>query len=212
MRLNLLKRNKIQLDPRTEAELARKMGKQVTQEKALFLLIFSALACLVPMLLGLRLWDSIPEFIETGLVRANDEPDPMPRWALVFVVPGLFFLLDVINHWQLHRFQRLNRMPPRHTLLLGRWGFPLIGLLVCAWFIPTTAGRTDLASYLLLLWAVGWAIMAAGGMLWDCPADSKLQLMLPASMTFGSGNRIASITLLIVGFALVLGPVLLLSV
>ena len=31
-------------------------------------MIFSALACLVPMLLGLRLWDSIPEFIETGLI------------------------------------------------------------------------------------------------------------------------------------------------
>ena len=212
MRLNLLKRNKNKLDPRTEAELARKMGKQVTREKALFLLIFSALACLVPILLGLRLWDSIPEFIETGLVRANDEPDPMPRWALVFVVPGLFFLLDVINHWQLRRFQRLNRMPPRHTLLLGRWGFPLVVLLACAWFIPSAAGRTDLSNYLIPLWALGWAVMMLGGTLWDCPQDSRLRMVFPISMTCGSGNRVASIALMIVGLALLLGSTLLLSV
>jgi hypothetical protein len=208
MRLNIFKRNKIQLDPKAEAQLAKEVGRHVTTQKAWLMLIFSVLACLVPILLGLRLWDSIPELIETGLVKANGEPDPMPRWALVYILPGLFCLLNAINHQQMRRFQRLSRVPPKHTLLLGRWGFPLFGLLLCAWFIPAAAGRKDIAESLMLLWTLGWALMLLGSSLWDCPPDSKLNTLLPAGLTSGTGSRIASVAALVVGLAILLGTTL----
>ena len=202
MRYNIFKKNKIQLDPQTEAELARELGRHVSTQKAWLTLAFSVLACLVPILLGLRLWDSIPELVETGLVKANGEADPMPRWVLVYILPGLFCLLDIINHQQLYRFQRLGRIPPQHTLLVGRWGFPLLGLLFCAGFIPAAAGRNELIVPLILVWVLGWALMLFGASLWECPPASKLRLVFPTGITDGSSARAISLAALAAGLAI----------
>ena len=210
MYYNPFKKKKAVLDPRTEAEVARSIGRQVSVQKAWLLLVFTVLACLVPILLGLRLWDSIPEMVETGLVKADGTADNMPRWALVFVLPGLFCVLNVINHQQLRRFQRKERIPPRHTLLLGRFGFPLLGLLFSAGFIPAGAGRMDMTGLLMVIWALGWAMMLLGGTLWECPPDSRVRTVLPPGLTDGAGGRTASVALLAAGLAvLVIAAILL---
>ena len=165
---------------RLEADLSDVLGRHVSERKGQLLLFFTALVCMIPTALGLRLWNSIPAIIETGLVGPGGEDDSLPRWALVFLIPGLFCLLNVINHLQLRRFQTLRRVPPRHTRLLGRWGFPLVDLLLCAWMIPASAARRELTGPTAALWVLGWAVMVLGGALWDCPQDSRLALPFPA--------------------------------
>lgn len=202
------KKQKLSLDPQQEADAAQMLGLHVSESKAWLLLACTALACLVPTALGLRLWNSIPELVETGLVNADGSDDSLPRWAAVYLVPGLFCLLNVINHLQLRRFQMRGKVPPRHTRLLGRWGFPLVGLLFCAWLLPAAAGRTELTGTLMLFWTVGWAVMLLGGSLWDCPPDSRLGLLLPVSLAGGAARRTASVAALTAGLALLLGAAL----
>ena len=159
-----------------EKQSAAVLGRHVSEEKGTLLLVFTALACLAPVALGLRLWNDIPLIVETGLIGLNGEDDSMPRWAFVFLLPGLFCALDIINHVQLRRFQQREKVPPRYTRLMGRWGFPIVGLALCAWAIPSGAGQGVLAGTLLPLWGVGLLLMFAGGHFIDCPRDARFTL------------------------------------
>ncbi len=159
-----------------ERRSAAILGHHVSAEKGTALLAYTALACLAPAALGLRFWQEIPLVVQTGLVGLNGQDDSLPRWALVFLLPGLFFTLDVINHIQLRRFQRMEKVPPRYTRLMGRWGFPLVGLALCAWAIPGGAGRRELTAALLPLWGAGLLMMAVGGHFLDCPREARFTL------------------------------------
>ncbi len=159
-----------------EKKSAAILGRHVSAAKGTLLLAFTTLACLTPAALGLRLWQDIPLYVETGFVDASGQNDPLPRWGLVFLLPGLFLLLNLINHFQLRRYQKLEKVPPRHMRLMGRWGFPLVELPLCAWAIPAGAGRTELTGTLLPLWLAGLALMAAGGHFWDCPRAARFTL------------------------------------
>ena len=159
-----------------ERRSAAILGHHVSAEKGTALLAYTALACLAPAALGLRLWREIPLVVQTGLVGLNGQDDSLPRWALVVLLPGFFLLLDVINHVQLRRFQRMEKVPPRQTRLMGRWGFPLVALLLCAWAIPAGAGRPDVTLTLLPLGGAGLLVMIAGGHFLDCPRDARFSL------------------------------------
>lgn len=159
-----------------ERQSAAILGHHVSEEKGTLLFVFTALACLAPCALGVRLWNSIPAVVETGLTGLSGEDDSLPRWALVFLLPGFFLALDLINHAQLRRFQHLEKVPPRHMRLMGRWGFPLVGLALCAWAIPSGAGLPAMAGTMLALWGVGLALMAAGGHFYECPRDARFSL------------------------------------
>ncbi len=195
-----------------EQKSAALLGQHVSAEKGSVLLVYTALACLAPMALGLRLWQDIPTVVETGLVGLNGQDDSMPRWALVFLLPGLFLALDVINHVQLRRFQRMEKVPPRYTRLMGRWGFPLAGLLLCAWAIPSGAGRSELIGALLPLWLAGLALMVAGGQLLECRRGARFSLAgLPGMddpASWRAVHRLAGFSCLTGGAAILLDAAL----
>ncbi len=159
-----------------EKRSAAVLGHHVSEEKGSILLAYTALAGLAPAALGFRLWQDIPLVVQTGLAGPGGQDDSLPRWALVFLLPGIFLALNVINHLQLRRFQRMETVPPRHMRLMGRWGFPLVGLALCAWAIPSGAGRAALTGTLLLLWLAGLALMYAGGYFLDCPRGARFTL------------------------------------
>lgn len=172
--------SKKQTQTREQRELEKAsaaiLGHHVSEEKGSILLAYTVLACIVPMALGLRLWRDIPLVVETGLAGPGGQDDSLPRWALVFLLPGIFLALNVINHLQLRRFQRMETVPPRHMRLMGRWGFPLVELLLCAWAIPAGAGQAALTGTLLPLWLAGLALQFAGGCLLDCPRGARFTL------------------------------------
>ena len=177
-------RKKPKLDRKTERAVAAQLGKHVPPEAGIILLAFTTAACAAPVLLGLRLWNEIPLAMETGLVNFSGEPDLLPRWALVFLVPGLFLALNAINHLQLRKFQRQEKVPPRHTLFMGRWGFPIIGLAVCSWLIPNAAGRENMIIPADAAWLLGLGVMFYGGKLLveNRPMKNTALLILSAGL------------------------------
>lgn len=160
-----------------EKEAARHFGHHVSGEKALCAVIVSTLCCALPMLLGLRLWERIPAIVETGLVGPSGTDDSMPRAVLVFGVPGLGCVLNLIEHAQLWLHQRREKIPPVPIRVLGRWSIAPISLLLSSLWILRAAGESMSAGFLLSC-ALGLLLMLLGGHLFDCPRDSALAFRL----------------------------------
>lgn len=178
------KKNKIQIDRETEIQGAKMFGKHVSEQKGRLLLLVTLIACALPMILGVRLWDQIPEIVETGLIGTNGEDDSLPRWAVVFAIPGLMCLLDLICHMQLRRYQKRMTIPPAKFRLLGRWGFPVISVLFCTGFIRECAGLASVPLTSVTPCVLGLVLMMLGAHLYECPEDSKLSL----NFSFLAGN------------------------
>lgn len=168
------KQNKA-VSPQAEAEAARLFGKHVSKTKGRLLLAVTLVCCALPVILGLRLWTEIPEIVETGLIGAGGQDDSLPRWAVVFVLPGLMCLLDFLAHYQLLANQRRMTMPKPYVRLVGRWGFPIISVLFCGGMMLQSAGRAwDLP--FVAPCVLGLVLLLLGSHLWDCPRDARVSL------------------------------------
>lgn len=173
---NKKKKNAIQLDRETEIQGAKMFGKHVSKEKGRLLLIMTLLACAAPVLLGLRLWNQIPEIYETGLIGANGEDDSLPRWAIVYVIPGLLCLLNFLCHNQLRMSQIKMVIPKAHFRLVGRWGFPIISVLFAGGLIREAAGLQAMAMTYLSPCILGLCLMMLGAHMYECKEDALISL------------------------------------
>lgn len=169
------KKKKTGMTPEVEAQAAKMFGKHVTSQKALVLLIVTLLACAMPIQLGLRFWEQIPEIVETGLIGANGQDDSLPRWAVVFAIPGLMCLLNLICHGQLWVNQKRMKLPPTQVRFVGRWGFPVISLLFCSGMMFETAGM-GLRLQFYTPCVLGLVLMLLGGHVWDCAPNTRVAL------------------------------------
>ena len=132
-------------------------GKHLSPEKQRALLIVTLTACALPMILGVRMWDRIPEIVETGLIGPGGQDDSLPRWAVALLLPGLMCLLEAVAQ------------------LMGRWGFPTISLLFCSGAILETSGQwLSLNFYTPCI--LGLVLMLLGSHMFDCTEDAKLAL------------------------------------
>lgn len=166
------------LDPasrQAEMEGARLFGKHVSKTKGRLLLAVTLVCCALPVGLGLRLWEEIPEIVETGLIGMDGRDDSLPRAAVVFALPGLMCVLDLLAHYQLMANQKRMTVPKAHVRLVGRWGFPIISVLFCGGMILQSAGRAwDLP--FVAPCVLGLLLLLLGSHMWDCPRDSRVSL------------------------------------
>ena len=166
------------LDPasrQAEMEGARLFGQHVSKTKGRLLLAVTLVCCALPVNLGLRLWEEIPEIVETGLIGMDGKDDSLPRWAVVFALPGLMCVLDLLAHYQLLVNQKRMTVPKAHVRLVGRWGFPVISVLFCGGMMLQSAGRAwDLPFAAPCV--LGLLLLLLGSHMWDCPRDSRVSL------------------------------------
>ena len=158
-----------------EIESARMFGKHVAKEKAILLFVVTMIACAMPMQLGVRLWDKIPEIVETGLIGMDGKDDSLPRAAVVFLVPGLMCLLNLICHGQLWFNQKRMTLPNTPVRVIGRWGFPIISVLFCSGLMLESAGG-GLSLLFLTPCVLGLVLLLLGGHVWDCPRSTRIAL------------------------------------
>ena len=156
-----------------EREASRYFGKHVSPEKAAVLLAATLLTCAAPILLGLRLWDRIPAVVETGLIGPGGKDDSLPRAVLVFGIPGLMCVLNLICHGQLWLHQKAGKIPPTSIRLLGRWSIPVISVLLSSfWILRAAAEQADPPFFLPCILAL--VLQLIGSHLFDCSMESRL--------------------------------------
>ena len=171
------KRSPNAMQKQMEAEAARALGKHVSRQKGRILLAVTLAACALPALLGLRLWDQIPEIVPTGLTGPDGKDDSLPRVVVVFGMPGLMCLLDVIAHFQLLFNQKHMTMPSRPVRLVGRMGFPVISVLFCSGLMLQAAGCC--CFWERICWTVRRTPAFRCGFWWDRAAAGKLSTIWP---------------------------------
>lgn len=195
-----------------EAEGAKIFGKHVSKEKGLGLLVASLLACALPMVLGARMWDLIPEIVPSGLIGADGKDDSLPRWMVAFGLPGLMCLLDLIAHVQLLINQKRMTLPKPAVRLVGRWGFPIISVIFCSGMIMQSVGEQALTLPFVTPCVLGLALMMLGAHMWDCPKDAKLALHFSGcennDAAWKSLHRFTGLLWLAVGLLVIAGVML----
>lgn len=189
-----------------EAQAAALVGKHVSREKQRVLLVVTLIACALPLLLGVRLWDRIPELVHTGLIGTDGSDDSISRGMVVFGLPGLMCLLDGIAHFTLRMNQKRMTIPPAYSRLVGRWGFPIVSVVFCSGMILQAAGE-DLTLTFLTPCVIGLVLLFLGAHMWDCKKDSKLALRLTATQSseavWKSVHRFAGWLWMAVGLAVI---------
>ncbi len=158
-----------------EMEGARLFGKHVSRTKGRLLLAVTLVCCALPVILGLRLWPEIPDIVETGLIGMDGKDDSLPRWAVVYALPGLMCVLDLLAHYQLLVSQKRMTMPKPYVRLVGRWGFPIISVLFCGGMMLQSAGRAWDLPYVAPC-VLGLLLLLLASHMWDCTPDSHVSL------------------------------------
>lgn len=156
------KKKKASLSREDEITGAKLFGKHASPEKRRALLIVTLAACALPMLLGLRLWDKIPEVVETGLIGPDGMDDSLPRWMVALGMPAFMCLMDTIAHAQLHFNQKRMTIPSSPVRLVGRWGFPILSVIFCSGLILSVRRTESAAAVLCHSLCAGTFAVAAG--------------------------------------------------
>jgi hypothetical protein len=195
-----------------EAKLAAKLlGRQISEEKQRVLLCVTLLACALPMVLGARLWNDIPAIVHTGLIGTDGTDDSIPRVMVAYGLPGLMCLLDLIAHFMLRFNQKRQTIPPRASRLIGRWGFPIISVVLCSGMILESTG-TNLSLPFVTPCVLGLVLMLLGSHVWDCKEDAKIALRTADTkdnpILFKAVNRFAGWVWMLVGLAVIAGVML----
>ncbi len=141
-------------------------GKHAPLDKIFLLFPVTVIICLLPSCIGIRLWDKIPEVVTTGIVNARGEDDSMPRAILVYGLPVLVCLINIICHVQLFLHQRWKTLPPGFVSLVGRLGMPCVSVFAIASFILLGAGISPGGAHLAIC-AAGMLLVACGSQILD---------------------------------------------
>lgn len=188
-----------------ERQASRYFGRHVSFPKALAELLAATLCCVSPMLLGLRLWAAIPPIVPTGLLSAEGLDDSMPRAVLVFGVPGLFAVLDLICHGQLWLHQKAQKLPPLSVRLLGRWALPVLAVLLCPLWLLHAAGEAATGTFYLPC-ALALLLLLLGARLFDCARESRFAFRLKGieykEAAWRKTHRLASLAWMAAGLLL----------
>ena len=152
------------------AEIARSTPAPGT-EKERILLAVTVAACILPLIVGLRLWGQIPEHVSSGMTSEPDEA--IPRYVACIVFPLVMGLLQLLAHSTLrYNNRQAGAMPATFRLAVAHWGFPVISVIFVSGYILQCAGQ-ELTSIFLLGTLVGLGMLVMGSVLWDCKKDSR---------------------------------------
>ncbi len=181
------------------------LGKHLSPQKERALLIFTMVTTASPLLLGALWWHRIPETVVTGLRNFRGEDDSLPRFVVAFGMAGLFCLLEAIAHMQLRRCQQAMVLPPGPIRFFGRWGVPVLSVLLSSALIHYGAGAEVLPRTFLVPCLIALALQLLGSHMLDCPREALIALRLSPcqrDQAWKALHRFAGLCWLSVGAAL----------
>lgn len=105
-------------------------------------LIITSIVCLLPILLGLALWDKLPEAVAIHFDINNNPDNFAPKWFAVFGMPVIMSLLQIfcccVNDMNAHKYSE-NKKFERAS----KWIIPVLSVVL---YIVT------------VFYALGWSI------------------------------------------------------
>lgn len=140
-------------------------------------LIFTSIILLLPMAIGLLLWDKLPEQVPMHWNAVGEVDGWGSKSMLVFVMP--LFLLGL--HWLgvlVTSFDKKSAVINGKPLQLALWVCPFISLLVHALVYTTILGY-DLTVEIIMPLAMGLMFMVIGNLLPKCKRNRSIGIKVP---------------------------------
>lgn len=97
-------------------------------------LILSTLLCLLPILLGLALYEQLPERIPIHFDFAGDPDNDAPKLVAILGLPVFMAVINLICHWAMNHEKKAMAASPAVLLAVTGWIIPIL----CNILMPIT--------------------------------------------------------------------------
>lgn len=166
----------------------------------------SVIVCALPLLLGVFLYNKIPDTVATHF-NMNFKPDGYsPKWQAVFMIPSIMMLMNVFVWFMLEA-------DPKKTAINGkiksisRWIIPVIScLLQSAIILYAVDEKVNLVRYTPLL--IGLLMIVIGNYMPKCKQNYTMGIRLPWTLAseenWSRTHRLAGKLFIIAGFIMTL--------
>lgn len=140
------------------------------------LLILTSLIILLPMAVGILLWDSLPEVMPTHW-GANGQPNGWSsRPVAVFGMPLVLLVLHWVCMWVTDR-DRKNKGQSEKVMILVMWLVPLVSLLGCSSTYAAALGR-DVPTVSIATLFLGVVLIIVGNYLPKCKQNRAIGIKI----------------------------------
>lgn len=165
-------------------------------------LILTTLLCLLPILLGLALYDRLPEQIAVHWNSAGEPDSYFPKLAAVLGLPGLFAGISLFVNFTLSRDPKAQR---QSVVLrnIGLWFIPFLSLLLVPITLFIAMGvQIPIGTIVPLL--LGLLLVVTGNYLPKCRQNYTVGIKLPWTLhseeNWNRTHRMAGILWIAGGF------------
>ena len=167
-------------------------------------LLVTTLLCLLPIVLGLMLYDKLPDQIAVHFNSAGTPDNYLPKAAAVFGLPLVFAFINAYTHFRLDRDPRNENASPR-LKQLTKWALPLISLVAMPVTMFLSMG-VAIPLGVIIQTLVGLVVVVCGNYLPKCRQNYTVGIKLPWTLNdaenWNKTHRLAGMVWVICGLLL----------
>ncbi len=171
-------------------------------------LILSTAALLLPVVIGLALWNSLPDVIATHFDFNNVPNGWSPKWVVVFGIPGFLIVIHLLCLWATLRVGGEKKGVPVALLC---WVVPVISL-VTEGMVYANALEIAVDIGLAVCLMMGVVFVALGNWLPKCRVNNVFGVRVPWTMNdpdiWARTHRVAGICMVVCGLGIITGVLL----
>ena len=140
-------------------------------------MILTCIVCLIPIVVGLFLYPSLPETVVTHWNAAGEPDGWSSRAVAVFVLPGAILLLNLLFPFLLKMDPKYNNISDKIKCLV-QWSIPLIGLF-CSGITLASALGVDMKIRLIAPMFMGVLFIILGNFMPKMAQSYTVGIRLP---------------------------------
>lgn len=140
-------------------------------------LIFTSVVTLFPILIGLLLWNQLPEQLATHFNSAGQPDDYSPKFFAVVGLPIILLVIQWLVIAAVSADPKKSNISPKMFSVIA-WLIPIISLIMCSSTFLYGLGMSISFENLGLLIS-GMAFIVAGNFLPKCPKNYTIGLRFP---------------------------------
>jgi uncharacterized membrane protein len=168
-------------------------------------LLLSTVLCLLPIVLGLIVYDKLPEQVAVHFDSTGAPNNYLPKGIAVFGLPVIFAVLNIITHF------RLNHDPKNDSISIRlkqatKWALPVISVIVMPITLFLSMGA-PIPIVTIVVSLVGIVIVICGNYLPKCKqnytAGIKLPWTLHSQENWNKTHRFAGVLWVVCGLLMI---------
>ena len=156
-------------------------------------LLITTVLCLLPIALGLAMYDKLPDQVAVHFDAAGTPDNYMPKAAAIFGLPFLFAVINAYSHFRVDHDPRSENASPR-LKQIAKWAIPVVSLIAMPITMFLSIGK-EIPLPMIIQVLVGLIIILCGNYLPKCKQNFTVGFKLPWTLNntenWNKTNRLA---------------------